>query len=97
MAYTEKEKELITTLLGKIELIEEILTSKGINVSDSYKYIIKVKNILKNKDEKGMKNVKQHLFMDFRQMFESSTSFEELNILVEESFRIAILNSIFNK
>jgi len=97
MAYTEKEKELISTLLEKVELVEEILSSKGINVSDNYRYIVKVKNILKNKDEKGMKNVSHHLFMDFRQIIDFQIDVGILSDMMDEVFLFTENNKLFNK
>ncbi|MEJ2046386.1 MAG: hypothetical protein P8X89_24290 [Reinekea sp.] len=79
-------------------MIDELLTALDQlreGLSQCYQSVHKVKNILNSKDQKGMKNVKQHLMMDFRMIEDRQLEGDVLDDVLERIYYHVSNNEIF--
>lgn len=67
----------------------------GENADLCYRYIRKVRHILNSKDPKGMRNVKQHLMMDFRMIEDRQLEGDNLDDVLEKIYYHVSNNEIF--
>ena len=93
----DDEKKVANDLLPLIDSIIYILDSKGEDTIKGYSYLRKIRNILISRDPNGLKKIRRHLFMDFRTIRDSQLDTDELDEKMNEAYRLAISNSIFNE
>ncbi|GGB22159.1 hypothetical protein [Agarivorans gilvus] len=96
MAHLTNDDDLIFQLLNMVDELIFTLDQLGEDTKQSYKSVQKVKNILKSKDPKGMKNVKQHLLMDFRVIEDRQLEGETLDDVLERIYYHVSNYGIFN-
>lgn len=95
MAFSENEEKLILQLSDMIDELYKALGQLGEDTGQRYKYVHKVKNILQSKDPKGMRNVRQHLMMDFRMIEDRQLQGDALDDVLERIYFHVSNNEIF--
>ncbi len=95
MAFSQNEEKLISQLLDMIDELDIALNQLGEDTIQCYKSIQKVKNILKSKEPKGMKNIKQHLMMDFRMIEDRQLEGADLDDVLDRVYFHISNNKIF--
>lgn len=96
MAFSTNEENLIVELSSMINELLTALDQLGEDTSQCYQSVHKVKNILNSKDPKGMKNVKQHLMMDFRMIEDRQLEGDVLDDVLERIYYHVSNNGIFH-
>ena len=79
-----------------VDELSNALDQCGEDTVKGYKYLHKVKNILKTKDQKGMRNVKQHLMMDFRIIEDRQLEGNTLDDIIDRIYKSVNSSEIFN-
>ena len=95
MAFSNDEQRLISQLSDMVDELYVVLGQIGEDTVQCYQYLYKVKNILESKDPKGMKNVKQHLMMDFRMIEDRQLEGAVLDDVLERMYQHVNTNGIF--
>ena len=93
----DSQKKVVNDLLLLIDSIINILNSKGEDTTKGYSYLRKIRNILASRDPNGLRKIKRHLFMDFRTIRDNQLDTDELDEKMNEAYRLAMSNSIFNE
>jgi hypothetical protein len=96
MAFSKSEENLIIQLSSMIDELLTALDQLGEDTSQCYQSVHKVKNILNSKDPKGMKNVKQHLMMDFRMIEDRQLEGDFMDDVLERIYHHVSNNGIFH-
>ncbi len=96
MVFSKNEEELIIRLSDLLNELLIILEQIGEDTNKSYRFLKKVGNILNSKDPKGMRNVKQHLMMDFRVIEDRQLEGKGLDEILDKVYRCASDNNIFH-
>ena len=96
MSITPEEEKEASNLLTLVSSIIEYLSTLGVNIQRNYVNLIKVNNILINKNKKYYKKIENHLFIDFRMIYDNRMNDKKLIKLMEEAYSIVEKNSIFN-
>ncbi|WP_259779860.1 hypothetical protein [Aestuariispira ectoiniformans] len=76
----------LSTLLD--DIILKLSKNEG-DTSKNYIHLWKAKNILDNKNSKGIKNIKRHLFMDFRMIRDNQVDDADLSEKMDEAYTLA--------
>lgn len=97
MAFSQNEEKLIRQLSGMLDELFKVLALLGENTGLRYKFIQKARYILNSKDPKGMKNVKQHLMMEFRMIEDRQLEGNDLDYVLERIYRHVSDNEIFSR
>lgn len=92
---TIDEEKAVEELLVIVKAMIEHLSGED-KPRVQYEYLEKVMNILSNKSINGFKNVKRHLFMNFRVIRDNFFDDEYLSDLMNDSYLIASSNTLFN-
>jgi len=95
VAFSNDEQRLIYQLSDMVDELYAALGQIGEDTVQCYQSLHKVKNILKAKDPKGMKNVKQHLMMDFRIIEDRQLGGAVLDDVLERLYQHVNTNGIF--
>ena len=95
MAFSQNEEKMICQLSDMLDELLRVLELLGENTELCYRYIRKVRHILNTKDLKGMRNVKQHLMMDFRMIEDRQLEGNNLDDVLEKIYRHVSSNEIF--
>ncbi|MFM4822930.1 hypothetical protein ACEUDB_20040 [Aeromonas hydrophila] len=95
MAFSKNEEEIIYQLSDMLDELLRTLDLLGENTELYYRYIRKVRHILNTKDPKGMRNVKQHLMMDFRMIEDRQLEGNHLDDVLEKIYYQVSNNKIF--
>lgn len=96
MVFLKNEESLIFQLSNMIDELLVALDQLGEDTAHGYQSVHKVKNILNAKDLKGMKNVKQHLMMDFRMIEDRQLEGEVLDGVLNRIYYHVSDNGIFH-
>lgn len=96
MVFSSEELKIISQLNDMVDELYRILDMIGEDTVQRYQSLHKIKNILKSKDPKGMKNVKHHLMMDFRMIDDRQLESVELDNIIDRIYNHVISNGIFN-
>ena len=93
----DNQKKVVNDLLLLTDSIIDILNSKGEDTITGYIYLRKIRNILVSRDPNGLKKIQRHLFMDFRTIRDNQLDTDELDEKMNEAYRLAKSNSMFNE
>lgn len=97
VVFSQNEDNLISQLSDMIDELLTVLDQLGEDTVQCYQFVQKVKNILNSKDPRGMKNVKQHLMMDFRMIEDRQLENRSLDCVLERIYWHVSKNSIFQE
>ena len=87
MLLDEQTKLHCAELLVVIDSIEKQLVTNGHSVS-GYEGLRRAKNILKNNDPSGIKNIGRHISSDFRMIFDNRAYDPEIEKLMDDAYSI---------
>ena len=88
MSLSTDEKNLCEQLTYIMECIDNLMTSLGESPSN-YKCFGKVKNLAKNKDKNGFKNITFYLNSDGRMLYDNGIYNDDLLKEIEQAYLIA--------
>lgn len=94
---TKEEERVVVELLQIINTLIEYLKKSGRCKEGNYSYLSKVKNILENKSLNGFKNIENHLFMDFRMLYDSYRGDAYMEDLMDKADSIVENNDLFKR
>lgn len=95
MNFSQNEEEIIYQLSDMLDELLRTLELLGENTELYYRYISKVRHVLNTRDPKGMRNVKQHLMMDFRMIEDCQLEGNNLDDVLEKIYYQVSNNKIF--
>ncbi|WP_367374517.1 hypothetical protein [Pseudomonas lini] len=95
MVFSDTNQELISQLSEMVDELFLALDQLGEDTNTCYVYLNKVRNILRAKDSKGMKNVKDHLMMDFRMIEDRQLEGDVLDEIMERIYHHVNSNEVF--
>jgi hypothetical protein len=94
MTYSIEDEKKIYMLSNMLKKLFHNLNVLGEDI-EHYQSLKKIENILKTKDPKGMKKIKQHLMMDVRMIEDNQLEGDSLDKGLDEIYNYVNSNNIF--
>jgi len=88
MALSPEKERLCDDLLMALEAISSLLTADGKNPAE-YKGLEKVKNIVRNHDAGGMRNITHYLDGDFRAIYDNRLASADIEKQIDVAYSVA--------